>query len=85
MAIRSSAASKIQTNKMKKDVAVREATRMKLVQQLPDFQSNPLSAIRKHLEQMTAIKQQDAGNSSSSKTSGSNGGSGNGSKVMKKK
>ena len=56
--IRSSAASTITSNKMKKDIAVREASRMKLVQQHPAFQVDPIQAIRKHLEQMTSIKKE---------------------------
>lgn len=56
-AIRPSASSKITSNKMKKEIAVREATRMKLVQQHPAFQADPLGALKTHLEQMTAIRQ----------------------------
>ena len=55
-AIRPSASSTITSNKMKKEIAVREATRMKLVQQHPAFQADPLGALKTHLEQMTAIR-----------------------------
>ena len=55
-AIRPSASSTITSNKMKKEIAVREATRMKLVQNHPAFQADPLGALKTHLEQMTAIK-----------------------------
>jgi Ribosome biogenesis protein SLX9 len=55
--IRPSASSTITSNKMKKEIAVREATRMKLVQQHPAFQADPLGALKTHLEQMTAIRQ----------------------------
>ena len=41
---------------MKKEIAVREATRMKLVQNHPAFQADPLGALKTHLEQMTAMK-----------------------------
>ena len=55
-AIRPSASSTITSNKMKKEIAVREATRMKLVQNHPAFQADPLGALKTHLEQMTSIK-----------------------------
>lgn len=55
-AIRPSASSTITSNKMKKEIAVREATRMKLVQHHPAFQADPLGALKTHLEQMTAIR-----------------------------
>ena len=55
-AIRPSASSTVTSNKMKKEIAVREATRMKLVQNHPAFQADPLGALKTHLEQMTAIK-----------------------------
>ena len=42
------------SHKITKEVAIREATRMKLVQQLPGFD---LVALHKHLDQMTTIKQ----------------------------
>lgn len=58
--IRPSATSTITSNKMKKEIAVREATRMKLVQQHPAFQADPLGALKMHLEQMTAIKRDKA-------------------------
>lgn len=54
--IRSSALSVIKSNKMKKDIAVREATRMKLVQNHPAFKTDPIKALKAHLEQMTSIK-----------------------------
>jgi hypothetical protein len=54
--IRASAASQITSNKMKKSIAMREAARMKLVQEHPAFQANPLDAVHKHLEQMLAMK-----------------------------
>ena len=60
-AIRPSASSTITSNKMKKEIAVREATRMKLVQQHPAFQADPLGALKTHLEQMTAIRIAKAG------------------------
>jgi Ribosome biogenesis protein SLX9 len=56
--IRPSASSTVTSNKMKKEIAVREAARMKLVQQHPMFQKDPLEAIRNHLEQMTELKKQ---------------------------
>lgn len=56
LTIRPSASSTVTSNKMKKEIAVREATRMKLVQQHPAFQADPLGALKTHLEQMTAIR-----------------------------
>lgn len=50
------AALAIKTNKMKKAVAIRETERMKLVQQHPLFISNPLDAVKQHLQQMMASK-----------------------------
>ena len=38
------------TNKMKKSIAVREAQRMKLVQNHPAFLQDPIAAIKNHLE-----------------------------------
>ena len=51
------------SHKITKEVAVREATRMKLVQQLPGFD---LVALHKHLDQMTTIKQRQVATSSES-------------------
>lgn len=50
--IKSAATSILKSNKMKKSVAVREAARMKLVQQHPMFQADPLQAVNMHLQQM---------------------------------
>lgn len=55
--IRPAAGSTIKSNKMKKSVAVREAARMKLVQQHPSFQENPIMAINLHLQQMLKKKE----------------------------
>lgn len=55
--IRPAAGSIIKSNKMKKCVAVREAARMKLVQQHPSFLENPISAITLHLQQMLKKKE----------------------------
>ena len=54
----------IRTNKMKKTVAVRETERMKLVQQHPAFQSDPIAAMKSHIEMLVssskpAIKNED--------------------------
>lgn len=75
--IKPAAMSVIRTNKMKKEVAVREAARMKLVLQHPTFQANPFDAINQHLTQMLNSKQDMAiatpavSSSSSSKKSSS--------------
>jgi hypothetical protein len=45
---------------MKKNVAVREASRMQLVQQHPSFIENPINAVKLHVEQMLAIKKASA-------------------------
>lgn len=50
--IRPAAGCTVKSNKMKKSIAVRETARMKLVQQHPSFQENPISAINQHLQQM---------------------------------
>lgn len=50
----------IKRSKMKKSVAIREAERMKLVQQHPQFISNPLDAVRMHIEQTIRMKQQNS-------------------------
>ena len=60
LTIKPSAISKITSNKMKRKVAVREASRMKLVHDHPLFKQNPLTAIRLHLEQMTRKKEENA-------------------------
>ncbi len=54
--IKPAALSVITSNKMKKEVAVREAARMKLVQQHPTFQANPFAAINQHLTSMLQNK-----------------------------
>jgi len=46
------------TNKMKKNVALREVERMKLVQAHPMYQSNPLDAIKNHLAHMNSVREQ---------------------------
>lgn len=42
----------ISTNKLKKEVAIRESTRIKQIQQHPSFQENPINAIQQHLQQL---------------------------------
>ncbi len=42
----------ISTNKLKKEVAIRESNRIKQVQKHPSFQENPINAIQQHLQQM---------------------------------
>ena len=44
------------SNKMKKQIALRETQRMKLVQQHPSFIENPISAINNHLKHMVNMK-----------------------------
>lgn len=48
--------SQITSNTMKKTIAVREAARMKLVQEHLSTVENPLEAVRLHLQQMIAMK-----------------------------
>lgn len=55
--IKAAADTSMKSNKMKKSVAVREAARMKLVQQHPAFMENPIAAINLHLQQMISNKQ----------------------------
>ena len=45
------------SNKMKREIAVREAERMKAVQEHPAFVANPFGAMHAHLEQMIAIRE----------------------------
>ncbi len=54
--IKPAADTSMKSNKMKKSVAVREAARMKLVQQHPSFIENPIAAINLHLQQMISNK-----------------------------
>ncbi len=56
--IKPAADTSMKSNKMKKAVAVREAARMKLVQQHPAFKENPIAAINLHLQQMISNKQE---------------------------
>ncbi len=56
--IKPAADTSMKSNKMKKSVAVREAARMKLVQQHPAFMENPIAAINLHLQQMINNKQE---------------------------
>lgn len=44
------------TNKMKKQIAMRESQRMKLVQQHPSFIENPVAAINNHLQHLIAMR-----------------------------
>lgn len=53
--VRPSAAAPL-SNKMKGKVAVREVERMRLVQQHPSFQKDPLAAIKYHIEHMMTVK-----------------------------
>jgi hypothetical protein len=48
-------ASAPRTNKMKGRVAVREVERMRLIQQHPAFQRDPLAALRAHLEHVVTV------------------------------
>jgi len=50
------AAAAVKTNKMKKQVALRETQRMKLVQQHPAFVENPVAAINNHLQHLIAMR-----------------------------
>jgi hypothetical protein len=52
------------SNKMAGKVAVREVERMRLVQDLPSFQQNPLDTVRFHIEQMVTLKQRQLQNKS---------------------
>jgi hypothetical protein len=56
--------SAITSNKLKKQVAIREATRLKVVQQHPVFLEDPLSAIQKHLQLITGKTVSDILNNS---------------------
>ena len=47
------------SNKIKKSIAIREIQRMKLVEEHPSFKSNPLLAMKTHIEQMIALKTQE--------------------------
>ena len=51
------------SNKMKREIAVREAERMKAVQDHPAFVANPFGAMHAHLEQMIAIRESSASSS----------------------
>jgi len=51
------------SNKMKREIAVREAERMKAVQEHPAFVANPFGAMHAHLEQMIAIRESSASSS----------------------
>lgn len=44
----------ITSNKLKKEVAIRESNRIKAVQAHPVFQENPIAAIHQHLQQLLA-------------------------------
>ena len=48
----------VTTNKMKKVVAVREAARIKLVQQHPLFIQDPINAVKNHIQQMIQKKEE---------------------------
>ncbi len=50
------AALTLKSNKIKKSVAIRETQRMKLVEQHPSFLSDPLQAMKAHIEHMIALK-----------------------------
>ena len=56
------------SNKMKKTLAVREVERMKLVQQHPMYQSDPLGAITSHLQSILAMRSAAAVANSNSNT-----------------
>jgi hypothetical protein len=56
--IKAAAGVPVLTNKMKKNVALREVERMKLVQAHPLYQSNPLDAIKNHLAHMNNVREQ---------------------------
>ena len=56
--IKPASASSGTTNKMKREIALREAERMKAVQEHPAFVSNPIAAVHTHLQQMLALRQQ---------------------------
>jgi len=45
------------SNKMKREIALREAERMKAVQEHPDFLANPIAAMHAHLAQMLALRE----------------------------
>lgn len=66
--IKAAADTSLKSNKMKKAVAVREAARMKLVQQHPAFIENPIAAINLHLQQMISNKLQAKTNTAPSST-----------------
>lgn len=54
-------------NKLQKSVAVREVERMKLVQSSAVYQSNPLDAIKSHLESIANAKKEKISNADKSK------------------
>ena len=56
--IKPAAASTVTSNKMKRDIALREAERMRLVQEHPAFVADPFAAMRTHIEQSLALKLQ---------------------------
>lgn len=56
--IKPAAASVVTSNKMKREIALREAQRMRLVQEHPAFVADPFAAMRMHIEQSLALKQQ---------------------------
>lgn len=56
--IKPAAASVVTSNKMKREIALREAQRMRLVQEHPAFLADPFAAMRMHIEQSLVLKQQ---------------------------
>lgn len=56
--IKPAAASLLTSNKMKREIALREAQRMRLVQEHPAFLADPFAAMRMHIEQSLALKHQ---------------------------
>lgn len=64
--IKPASISQVTSNKMKKEIAMREAERMHAVLEHPAFKANPFAAVHMHIQQMLALK-------SSSSASGSDG------------
>jgi len=54
--VKPASASSFSSNKMRKEIALREAERMKAVQEHPAFIADPIAAVHTHLQQMLALR-----------------------------
>ena len=62
--VKPASASSFSSNKMRKEIALREAERMKAVQEHPAFIADPIAAVHTHLQQMLALRSAHDGNQS---------------------